>query len=230
MDKKNLCYLLGGVVVGGTLGVLATIVLLKKKFLKELDRRVDEMEAYYKRTDEYDKRKRDVRIRKDESKEEVDICKATDCKEGDLKNYAKAYRDLVENNYVVKEGKLKLASDEELLAEQEYPEEDPEELDEEEQAMFESHLKERGRDPRIISFEKMGELDPSYDNQTLFYYMYDETVTDEDGNVIDEPNLLLGNTLGKYGFADNQEKTIYVQNFQLRTVYEVVKEWKTFEY
>ena len=230
MDKKNLCYLLGGVVVGGTLGVLATIVLLKKKFLKELDRRVDEMEAYYKRTDEYDKRKRDVRIRKDESKEEVDICKPTDCKEGDQKNYAKAYRDLVEDNYVVKEGKLKLASDEELLAEQEYPEEDPEELDEEEQAMFESHLKERGRDPRIISFEKMGELDPSYDNQTLFYYMYDETVTDEDGNVIDEPNLLLGKTLGKYGFADNQEKTIYVQNFQLRTVYEVVKEWKTFEY
>lgn len=257
MSNQNLAYLFCGVVIGGVIGVASTVIFLKKKFLKELDRRVEEMEAYYKKSDEYDKKKRSP-IRKPSyadkstetntgrengvlpSKERVDICKPTDCKEDSKTDYKNAFSkekigggsiksDSLTTNYIVKDGEMRPASDEELLAESEHPEDDEPEIDEDLE-MFESHQKDRGREPRIISFDKMGELDNSYDNQVLYFYMYDDTVVDEDDNVIDEPHLLLGDCLEKYGFVDNDEKMIFVQNFRLRTVYEVEKVWKSFEY
>lgn len=224
--KKEYGYFLGGMVSGGALGVLATIIFLKKKFMKELDRRVDEMEDYYQRTDEYDKRKVQNQKSSVRVKEKDKKLKTGHVKEKDRTNYAKAYDDIVTNNYIVKDGIMRQSSDEELLAESEYPEEDFEdEID-----ALESISKESDLEPRIISFEKAGELDATYDDQTLFYYMYNDTLTDDEGNVVDEPDLLLGNALEKYGFSDNDEKMIFVQNFRLRTLYEVEKIWDSFEY
>lgn len=265
MSNQNLLYFFCGAVAGGTLGVLGTVIFLKKRMMKELDRRVEEMESYYKRTDKYDKRKRpsngkpryNGESNKSNtgrengalySKDRDDICKATDCK--DRTNYSKMFKnskkgtvltdersammqdvsnvdfdEKTTTNYVVK--------DEELLAEGEYPEEDEDEFDgteEEENEINEAYQRDRDRDPRIISFDKMAELDASYENRTLFFYMYDDTVVDEDDNIVDEPHLLLGDCLEKYGFVDNEEKLIFVQNFKLRTVYEVEKVWKSFDY
>lgn len=250
MDKKNVGYLCGGIVVGGALGVLATILFLKKKFVKELDRRVGEMEEYYQKTDEYDKSKR--RVSKDDlndedsnktntgrekgvlsSKQRADICKHTVCNEEAPTDYTKAFRgDGVtrEEGLDSRNGELKKASDEELLAENEYPEEEIDEDEEAEKEMFESNQKERTREPRLISYQKLEELDASYDNKTLFFYMYDDTVTDEDDNVIDEYHYLLGDCIEKYGFIDNDEQMILVQNFAHRTIYEVQKVWKSFDY
>lgn len=257
MEKKAVGVIgfVGGLVVGGVLGALATIKVTKKKYMAELDRRVAEMEAYYQKPDRYDRSKR--RVKSEEAydtssrssntgrengrtkcKAVSDICKHTDCKEEERTDYSKKFEKGQKGdskakevgNYVVQDGSLQEASDEELLAENEYPEEDDDDISEAEEAMFESAQKDRGRLPRIISFEKMGELDASYDNQVLFYYMYNDTLADEDGNVIDEPHLLLGDCLEKYGFMENEEQLIFVQNFALRTIYEVEKVWKAFNY
>ena len=247
MNNKNFVYLFCGVAIGGIVGVTSTVIFLKKRMMKELDRRVEEMEAYYKKSDEYDKKKRapsqkpsyaDASTESNTGrengiltgKERVDICKPTDCKEDSKTDYKGAFQGSKTENYIVKDGEMRPAADEELLAESEYPEEDLDEENDPEKEMFESYQKDRGREPRIISFDKMGELDASYDNQVLYFYMYDDTIVDEEDNVIDEPHLLLGDCLEKYGFVDNDEKMIFVQNFALRTVYEVEKVWKSFDY
>ena len=53
--------------------------------------------------------------------------------------------------------------------------------------------------------------------------MYNDALTTEDDDLIEVPYDLVGDCLNKYGFTDNDEMVIYVQNFALTTVYEVQK-------
>lgn len=99
---------------------------------------------------------------------------------------------------------------------------------------FEKRQKEKGRAPRIISYEKFSELneDPTYDQQTLIFYTGDSTLTDEEDNVIEigDEELLVGNCLSKYDFTDtdSKETCIYVQNFELSTIYIVQKVYSSY--
>ena len=88
---------------------------------------------------------------------------------------------------------------------------------------YEKDQKDRNRPPRIISVEKLGDLEPSWEVKTLFYYTYDETLVSENDEVIEDPYMYVGDALDKYGFVDNEESCIYVQNFRLHTIYEVEK-------
>lgn len=97
-----------------------------------------------------------------------------------------------------------------------------EEIIPEEDAHLE-HQQNKDRKPRIISEEATGELPSYYNESVLYYYTEDETLVDDDGEVIDEPELLLGDTLTKYNFAESEEQIIFVQNFALDTCYEIQK-------
>lgn len=82
----------------------------------------------------------------------------------------------------------------------------------------------RGRRPRIISADALGDLDATWDVKTLYYYAYDETLATEDGELIDDIGLTVGDALEKYGFADDaSQREIIVQNFDFSTVYEIEK-------
>lgn len=83
----------------------------------------------------------------------------------------------------------------------------------------------RNEKPRIISESAISDLPSYYDSRTLFYYMFDGTLVDEDDNIIDDPCHLIGDALTKYGFIDddNDENIIYVRNYELDTVYELQK-------
>ena len=82
----------------------------------------------------------------------------------------------------------------------------------------------RGRRPRIISADALGDLDATWDVKTLYYYAYDETLATEDGELIDDVGLTVGDALEKYGFADDvNQREIIVQNFDFSTVYEIEK-------
>ena len=84
--------------------------------------------------------------------------------------------------------------------------------------------KNEGRRPRIISADTLGDLDGTWDTQVLYYYTYDDTLTTEEGEVIENILWAVGDCLEKYGFTeDTSQREVIVQNFDLNTVYEVVK-------
>lgn len=92
-----------------------------------------------------------------------------------------------------------------------------------------AYLAEReGREPKIISETALGELPPGIDHQCLFYWQYDDTLTTEDDEVIEDVERFIGDSLIKYGFSDDDEKIIFVINYELGTVYEIQKYEKAF--
>lgn len=108
--------------------------------------------------------------------------------------------------------------------------EDPDSVEEEEAMEIDSERKaNKRRNPKIISVDALGDIPTYYTHETLFYYVMDETTTDENGNVIDDVERLIGDALWKFNFAFNDdETTIYVQNFELDTVYEITKQFCAF--
>lgn len=98
-------------------------------------------------------------------------------------------------------------------------------------AMTKRAYRYRGRKPRIISADTMGDLDGTWDNKTLFYYAYNDVLTTEDGEVIDDIGLTVGDSLDKYGFSDDpNQREIIVQNFDFSTVYEIEKVFSEYDY
>lgn len=92
-----------------------------------------------------------------------------------------------------------------------------------EEEAFDEHRKNMNKPPRIISAEDYANL-PSYiDQEVLYYYAYDEMLCDENEEPVDEPSDLIGDALEKYGFADSDERLIFVMNYATDTCYEIQK-------
>ena len=94
-----------------------------------------------------------------------------------------------------------------------------------EEEVFNEHQKNRNKPPRIISQSAYAELPVHIDKHVLYFYACDEILVDEDNESepISEPELLIGDALTKYGFADNDEQIIFVMNYAQDTCYEVQK-------
>lgn len=80
-----------------------------------------------------------------------------------------------------------------------------------------------GKQPRIISIEQAGNLPAYINSECLFYYPESDVLCTEDGDMIDNPGLLVGPALDKYGFRNNDETQIFVMNYQLDTCYDIQK-------
>ena len=104
----------------------------------------------------------------------------------------------------------------------------------EEDESIEEHVRDEGRreransgkEPKIISREAFDDIlfnDPTWDHQVLNYYVFNNRLTEEDGDEILVPYDVIGDSLVKYGFADNEETVMFVQNFEYHTIYEVDK-------
>lgn len=92
-----------------------------------------------------------------------------------------------------------------------------------EEKAFEDHQKNMNKPPKIISVEDYGNLPAHIDQQVLYFYSYDETLCDENEEIIEEPELLIGDALTKYNFVDSDESCIFVMNYATDTCYEIQK-------
>lgn len=231
---REILTLLGGIVIGAAGGVLATKNYYQKKYEEEADRQIKDMEEYYGRTDSYvrgiSEEGEEVNPVEDFDEDEDDYGPLTPEEAADIKerlrrnnretvNYAKMYQNKPLSERLEP---LKEAVDEAFAA---VEEEEQETL---EDRVNEEHEKNKGRKPRIISVEKLGEIDPHYEEETLFFYMYDETITTDEDEEVEEPERLLGECLDQYGFRSNDETVIFVQNFALSKIYEVQKVMASF--
>lgn len=75
----------------------------------------------------------------------------------------------------------------------------------------------------IITPEEMGDLPGYTDTVVLLYYADSDILTEEDGTLIDDPELLVGECLDESGFRDTTQDFLQVWNQDHRTIYEITK-------
>lgn len=96
-------------------------------------------------------------------------------------------------------------------------------------------LKNKFKQPELIESCDFGQ-EPGFSTCTLKYYKENDTlvVWEEDANVqdiiyFDEVEDWIGDALIKFGFCDNDEKRIFVRNWNRSTDFEVIKVFAAFE-
>lgn len=236
MNTKSILLFLGGSAVGGAAGVLGTMSYFKKKYGAIADMEIEEMEKYY------TKKNRELveLFEEDEFQEESDL---KDEKKSEIKekltrnyeqttNYANMYKKNKDyehgTNYddIYKKNKVERTELMEKDAEREFPTEDEEDensMEYQARMATEDHKANMNRPPKIISEESLGEIPGYIEHKVLFFYRIDDILTDEEDQIIDDPDYLLGDALDKFNFRESDETTIFVRNFALDTVYEVQK-------
>lgn len=104
------------------------------------------------------------------------------------------------------------------------------EEDKQAKALHDTHQKTKNRAPKIISSEAVSDLPPHVPLISLRYYQNNNVlVTEEDGEVIDDPGNFVGDCLTKYGFDVNDEDVIYVMNYSQDVAYEIQKVFGMYE-
>lgn len=220
---KNVICLVSGLAAGGGLGVLCTKKYYQKKYSDFAEKQIREMEEAYGLTDPYARPK--VSVLEEFGDTEVNPDHTNTGREnGPLSSEERTEMRKKQAGEHVRTDYKSMYEGLPDLAEEEHPEEE-DDFDPLPNSATQNHMDNADRPPRLISVEDAGEL-PSYiDHQLLFYYTYDDSIADEDGNVEENPELLLGDCLTKYGFVDddNEEERIFVMNYELDTCYEVQK-------
>lgn len=92
-----------------------------------------------------------------------------------------------------------------------------------EEEIFDNYQKNKNKPPKIISAEDYSNLPAHIDQEVLYFYAYDEMLTDDEEEPVEDPAILIGDALTKYGFADNDEQIIFVMNYATETCYEIQK-------
>lgn len=241
MDKKVFIFA-GGVVIGAAAGILGSMKFFQKKYSAYADKVIADMEEYFNRTDEYartsfnDATVNPVSEDMDINPRELGVLAGTD--RAEMKKRTKDYISTPTEekvNYAAMykghstENTAEENSDDQLTEESEEELESDAAADEEpaEEMVTIEHKKNSNRKPKIISASDAAALPEHIEQETLYFYMYDDVLTDEDENDIADPEYLVGDALTKYGFSENDEKIIYVRNYALDTVYEIQKRYET---
>lgn len=189
-----------GLVVGGVVGFVLGRNFGQKEALDAAERVVDDVTEEFKR--DYSK----------EVKEKAVYSEKEEVSENEERKKAEKRNQTGRVNYQAKYEEAKEADGEEVSEEEEW---------------IEEHKKEMNDKTRIISFEDADELPEYYKREELFYWTDDEVVSIGDssdgGEVVTDPELLIGDSLDRYGFKDNDEQIIFVRNPKLATLYEVNK-------
>ena len=82
------------------------------------------------------------------------------------------------------------------------------------------------RDPYVIAPYDFGELD-GYDQVELTYYEGDDILEDEEYNVINNRNELIGAD-SLFTFGEYEEDAVFVRNERLKTDFQILKDYGTY--
>ena len=193
---KYALFFIGGLALGGAGGYVSAKMILEKKYGDMADQQINDMKEYYERRVEYDTKSNDILV--DEAvindPEETD----QDIKEKLLSNYEKT------TNYASIYGTI-----------HNEVEETPEETANRE------HQENKNKPPRVISLEEYENLPPYITRETLYFYHYDEIITDDNEEEIVAPEMLIGDALESVNFQDSDEQIIFVMNYATDTAYEI---------
>ncbi|MDE5977039.1 MAG: hypothetical protein K2G70_01035 [Turicibacter sp.] len=205
---KHLVYFMIGLAIGGIGGYYAGKKIEEKRSEKE----VDQLKEYY------DAKGRYVRDESRDAENDENTGETVENRSaGQLSNEKrKEIKEKLNQNWKETTNYAACYKGEEADADNE-GEESPE------MAANRFHDQNRNRPPELISETALDGVPKHFDQHLLYYYAFDESVTDEDELLIDEPGHLLGMVMEECGFIDNDVMQIYVINYQTDCVYEVNK-------
>lgn len=205
--NKNIIFGIGGLLIGAVSGGLCGWFGCKKKYEQEASDEIAKMREHYE-----EKEKALGRETKKILNEKYGAPKMQE----DSKP---------ETSYQYVDKKRGILVEYEDPAESEYPEDDEEESEDPDDIgeINREYEKNKHKKPKIISVDEAGNLPPGTENECLFLYTYDDTITDENDEEIEQPELLLGDCLEIYNFYDSNEKVVFVMNYELSTCYEISK-------
>lgn len=189
-------------ILGAGVGSLVTFVATKKYYQKIAN---EEIASVKESVLKKNAKLYSVEADKDDQDDEVE---ESETDEEKMTNYSKIYQGGGEVDGILN-----------TLAEKEHPDDD------------EKPKKKSRKAPRIIKAEDYDSY-PEYRKLTVFYFIGDGIIADEDDETELEGfgfyNDLVGKCLDKYGFADNDETVIFVRNEQIMADFEIMKNFGTF--
>lgn len=195
-----------GIVIGAAAGIVAGAAYMKRKIEEVIEDRIDEEVAEF--------------IQDFNAKmEEDDISEEKDQEDEDDDTPYNSLHEYTQKSYN-KPDPTKIFRD--PLAEHEHPQEPDEESDILEENPLKKQEDDSMKDPKLISEDKYDE-DDSFEKSMLYYYQDDDVLTDEEEHEIANDIEIVGETLDKYDFRNNDEQVIHVRNYEQKTDYEVVK-------
>lgn len=106
-----------------------------------------------------------------------------------------------------------------------YSNREDEEAEEEEQYKYSKmSRKEYSDEPYVISYDEYNQDMTHYDKLTLNYYEDDDTLTDDEDEVIPDVDLIVGgDSLTRFGEMSGDPEIVYVRNDKLQIDYEIIR-------
>lgn len=225
--NKNLIFGIGGLLIGAVGGGLCGWFGCKKKYEQQAAEEIALMREHYEEKERTVKKVLNAQYGVEQIKKKLNEegYADTDINFAGSKETLEKMRDESKSKYQYVDEKRGIMVTYEDPAESEHPEDDEEEAEDPDDIgeVNREYEKNKHKNPKIISVEEAGNLPPGTENECLFLYTYDDTITDENDEEIEQPELLLGDCLEKYDFYDSDEKIMFVMNYEMSTCYEISK-------
>lgn len=180
---------------GLAVGIGGTYFYLKQKYEEKLSEQIQEVRKHYQEKQE-----------KPKTKEEKDEKFASRFEEAEERGKDRIAYESIAKRYQGSDEKRILGFDKSPVdpAEQESPQED-----EPEEEIF------------TVSEEEMETYD-NFEDITLTYYAEDDILCDDEGQIIEDPEVVIGDALTKFGVKSGYPDTVYVINKRVRAIFEIL--------
>lgn len=220
MNVKSILVFIGGLAVGTAAGVITTKKYFEEKYQQRYEEDRDQLEDYYQTIDEYARVQHDI---DDLDDDEVDTIDLDISRSGGRMSPEERLeiKGKLEKNWQGTTNYAGMYDKNDQNDDGSETDQEPEPTPEEEN--FNEHQKNKNRPPKIISEDAYSNLPQGVDTGVLYYFAYDETLCDENEEPIEDEKRFIGDALDKYGFRDNDERLIFVMNYELETAYEIQK-------
>lgn len=204
--KKNTLYFCGGFFVGSAVASLATYLITKKVLWAKCDEEINEMRDMYTGvSNTFDKKKY--------VPENVKKALINNWNKPELKATKRFEDELAESEHPVDSDEDEIETSEEELK-----------ADETSLDIEEERRENKGKAAEIISEEAIDELSPGWEERDFTYYQEDDTMVDENNQIIPDFRLFVGNILDDTGWIDDDEaEDIVIKSYEYMSVYRVTK-------
>lgn len=226
---SKMLYATIGFIAGGIVSYVITNKMVSDKYKatmnEEIEKRVDEemklIKEYYNEMKNGESEhlvvEESFSDQKENKKEEVNYRRVEDAKYSEyyeLKN--PPLEEVYDNSGLNKDDRDEIPYDE-------YKEDEDEETEEQNNDIYE--VKKMDKNIKLVRADEfdMANMQGRVDCEILYYYAHNDVLTDEEGEIIEDEDLIVGNCLDKFQFRSNDEIDVYIHNQTLDCYYKVHK-------
>ena len=214
---------------GVGVGALVTNKLLKNNYQQLVQEEIDSIKENFKKNEEY-KRKRDL-VDINNEKKSLIYRKSLD----KYRTYSNTNIDPAELVSPPEgDNDADEPEDEEYETEDDDDDDETEDDDDDEYSADEAISTEQinRRDhitPYVISYKEFSEEKDYYDKLTISYYNVDDTLADDQEEILDVTSIIGNEALSCFGRGSNDSEVVYVRNERLASDFEVIRTQQSYQ-